>query len=51
MYPQLDNEMQHRLNEINRIKGYFIAEIRKRETMSKILSKQIAAFDYFDKTL
>ena len=34
MYPQLDNEMHYRLNEISRIKDYFIAEICERETMS-----------------
>ena len=29
----------------------FNSEIRERKTMSKILSKYIAAFDYIDKTL
>ena len=32
-------------------KGYFVAEIKERELMSKILSKYIASFDYFDKSL
>ena len=34
-----------------KIKGYFVAEIKERELMSKILSKYIASFDYFDKSL
>ena len=50
MYPQLDNPMHFRLNEINEI-ICFMAEICERETMSKTLSKYIAVFDYFDKTL
>ena len=40
-----------RLTEINEIKDYFIAEIREREIMSKNLSKYIASFEYFDKSL
>ena len=51
MYPQLDNEIQIKLDEINEIKDYFIAEISKRKIMSKTLSKYIAAFDYVDKAL
>ena len=45
------NEQQFRLNKINEIKDYFVAEIKERELMSKILSKYIASFDYFDKSL
>ena len=45
------NNQQFRLNKINEIKGYFIAEIKERELMSKRLSKQIASFDYFDNFL
>ena len=51
IYPQLDNGMQFRLNGIKRIKDYVIAAIRERETISKTLSKYIAAFEYFDKPL
>ena len=55
MYPNLSesisNDQQFRLNKINEIKDYFIAEIRERELMSKNLSKYIASFDYFDKSL
>ena len=42
---------QFRLNKINEIKDYFIAEIKERELMSKRLSKYIASFDYFDMSL
>ena len=46
------NDQQHfRLNNINEIKDYFVAEIKGRELMSKGLSKYIASFDYFDKSL
>ena len=55
MYPNLganpSNNQQFRLNKINEIKDYFIAEIKERELMSKRLSKYIASFDYFDKSL
>ena len=44
------NNQQFRLNKINEIKYYFIAEIKERELMSKRLSKYIAPFDYFDKS-
>ena len=43
MYPNLSatpsNEQQFRLNKINEIKDYFIAEIKERELTSKNLSK------------
>ena len=45
------NEQQFRLNKINEIKDYFLAEIRERELISKNLSKYIASLDYFDKSL
>ena len=55
MYPSLSttpsNDQQFRLNKINEIKDYFIAEIRERELMSKNLSKYIASFEYLDKSL
>ena len=55
MYPNLSanisNDQQFRLNKINEIKDYFIAEIKERELMSKRLSKYIASFDYFDTSL
>ena len=45
------NNQQFRLNKINEIENYFIAEIKEREVMSKKLSKYIASFDYFDTSL
>ena len=48
MYPNLStvpsNDQQFRLNKINEIEDYFIAEIRN-------LSKYIASLDYFDQSL
>ena len=55
MYPNLNttpsNDLQFRLNKTNEIKDYFIAEIKKRELMSKNLSQYVASFEYFDKSL
>ena len=55
IYPNLsqtlsDNQ-QFRLNRINEIGDYFVAEIKERKLMSKRLSKYIPSFDYFDKSL
>ena len=51
IYPNLNanisNEQQFRLNKINEIKDYFLAEIRERELISKNISKYIASLDYF----
>ena len=48
----LSNQTQFRLEKINKIKDYFIAEIGEREQMSKKHHiKYIAACDYFDKIL
>ena len=55
MYPNLSaipsNEQQFRLNKINEIKDYSVAEIKERELMRKRLSKFISSFDCFDKPL
>ena len=55
IYPNLNaipsNEQKFRLNKINEIKDYFLAEIRERELISKNISKYIASLDYFDKSL
>ena len=51
MYPNLNDQQHFRLNKYNEVKDYFIAEIRERELMKKRLSKYIASFDYFDKSL
>ena len=47
----LSDQTKFRLNEINKVKNYFNSEIQERKTMSKKLSKYIAALDYIDKTL
>ena len=45
VYPNLNalnipsNDQNFRLNKINEIKDYFVAEIKERELMSKRLSK------------
>ena len=56
MYPNLsptplNDQQQFKLKKINKIKNYFVAEIKERELMSKRLSKYIASFDYFDNSL
>ena len=54
MYPNLSantsNDQQFRLNKIIDIKDYFIAEIKRKELMSKNVSKYIASFECFDKS-
>ena len=47
----LNDQQQFRLNKINEIKDYFIAETKKRKLMSKRFSQCIAYLDYFDKAL
>ena len=47
----LSNEQQFRLNKINEIKDYFLAEITERELISENISKYIASLDSFDKSL
>ena len=42
----LNDQAKFRLNEINKIKDYSNSEIKKREAISKKLSKYIAVFDY-----
>ena len=51
IYPNLNDQQQFRLNKINEIKDYFVAEIKDRKLMSKRASKYIGSFDYFDKSL
>ena len=51
IYPNLNDQQQFRLNKINEIKDYFVAEIKERELMNKRLSKYFASFDYFNKSL
>ena len=47
----ISNEQQLRLNKINEIKDYLLAEIREREVIKKNLSKYIASFEFFSKSL
>ena len=47
----LSDQKHLRLNKINEIKDYFVAEIKERELMSKRLSKYIDLCGYFDKSL
>ena len=55
IYPKLGvplrDQEQFRLNKIKEIKDYFAAEIKERELMNKRLSKYIAFFDNFGKSL
>ena len=51
IYPNKSNKQQFRLNKINEIKNYFLADIRERELVSKNISKYIASLDYFNKSL
>ena len=48
IYPNLNNQQHFRLNKI---KDYFVAEIKERELMSKRLCKYVASFNYFDNAL
>ena len=49
--PNLNVQQKFRLNKINEIKDYFVVEIKERELMSERLSKYIASFEDFDKSL
>ena len=51
MSANISNEQQLRLNKINEIKDYLLAEIREREVISKNLSKYIASFEFLSKSL
>ena len=55
LYPNLNanisNDQQFRLNKVNEIKDYFLANIRERELIGKNLRKYIASFEYLDKSL
>ena len=47
----LSDQQHFRLDKINEIKDYFVAEIKERELMSKRLSKYFVFCDYFDRSL
>ena len=46
---ELKDLTKYRLDEINKIKDYFNAEIKERKDIVKKISKYIVAFDYTDK--
>ena len=46
---ELKDLTKYRLDEINKIKDYFNAEIKERKYIVKKISKYIVAFDYADK--
>ena len=46
---ELKDLTKYRLDEINKIKYYFNAEIKERKDIVKRISKYIVAFDYADK--
>ena len=46
---ELKDLTKYRLDEINKIKDYFNAEIKERKDIIKKISKYILAFDYADK--
>ena len=51
IYPNLSDQQQFRPIKINKIKYYFVAEIKETELMSKRLSKYITSFGSFDNSL
>ena len=46
---ELKDLTKYRLDELNKIKEYFKAEIKERKDIVKKISKYIVAFDYADK--
>ena len=46
---ELKDLTKYRLDEINKIKDYFNAEVKERKDIFKKISKYIVAFDYGDK--
>ena len=51
IFPNLSDQTKFRLNKVNKIKDYFNSQIQGRKIMRTYLSKYIASFDYFGKTL
>ena len=47
----LSEQTKFWLDEISKIKNYFIEEINQRKSCSEKLNKYVAAFDYIDKIL
>ena len=44
LYPNLDNQ-QFKLDNISKLKDYFISDIKERELMSKNLSKYVVSLN------
>ena len=47
----LSEQTKFRLDEISKIKNYFIEEINQRKSCSQKLNKYVTTFDYIDKIL
>ena len=47
----LSEQTKFRLDEISKIKNFFIKEINQRKSCCQRLNKYITAFDYIDKIL
>ena len=47
----LSEQTKFRLDEISKIKNYFIEEINLKKSCSKKINKYVTAFDYIDKVL
>ena len=51
IYTNLNDKQQFRLNKINEIIDYFVAEFKEKELMSEGPSKYVALSEYFDKSI
>ena len=49
LHLELTEVNKYRLDEINKIKGYFDNEIKERKDITKKLNKYLVSFDYLDK--
>ena len=49
LHLELTEVNNYRLDEINKIKGYFDNEIKERKDITKKLNKYLVSFDYLDK--
>ena len=49
LHLELTDVNKYRLDEINKIKGYFDNEIKERKDITRKLNKYLVSFDYLDK--
>ena len=49
LHLELTEVNKYRLDEINKLKGYFDNEIKERKDITKKLNKYLVSFDYLDK--